>query len=249
MDLGIRGRKALIVGGSRSIGRAVAVKLAREGAHVTVAARDADALFGLREVLGTRQCTTIAGDLMRPDGVEQLVDRYVSEMDSGPDIIYHAIGGSVEGLRDSMLPSAAWAKVWHFNLGISIDINCAFIPGMRDRQWGRIVHTSSDATKCNSGNAPYTSAKFAVEGYVKTVSKQLAAMNVILTCIAPGNLKTPGKFPSNSQGAERAEYFRHHLPAARFCDPEEIAAAVLPLCGEPASFMPGAIVRADGGSR
>jgi NAD(P)-dependent dehydrogenase (short-subunit alcohol dehydrogenase family) len=109
--------------------------------------------------------------------------------------------------------------------------------------------TSTDGTKCNSGNAPYASAKFALEGYVKTVSKVWAKDNVILTAVAPGHVYTPGRF-MYEQGKEWTdEYMKHHAPIGRWASDEEIAKVVTFLCSEGASYMAGSIVRADGGSR
>jgi NAD(P)-dependent dehydrogenase (short-subunit alcohol dehydrogenase family) len=109
--------------------------------------------------------------------------------------------------------------------------------------------TSTDATKCNSGNAPYTSAKFALEGYVKTVSKIWAKDNVILTAVAPGHVYTPGRFMYEQNADWTREYMSHHAPIGRWAADDEIAKVVAFLCSEGASYMAGSIVRVDGASR
>lgn len=251
MNLGIRGKLALVVGASKGVGRAVALELAVNGAEVIAVARDGDRLDALmRELIEVSRSSHYCrrSDLMADGNVTRLCDSIRADIGT-PDIIYHCIGGSVEGIKDWTKPASEWAKVWRFNLGIAHDINVAFAPGMIAKGWGRIVHTSSDATKCNSGNCPYSTSKFAVEGYVKTVSKQLSKHGVIMTCIAPGNVFTLGHplYEKDAEGTER--YFDEHLPIRRWAQNEEIAKVIAFLCSEGASFMPGAIVRADGGSR
>jgi NAD(P)-dependent dehydrogenase (short-subunit alcohol dehydrogenase family) len=247
MNLGIAGKVALVVGASKSIGRAVAEALVHEGAYVIAVARSSDELASLAlEGAGVGRCYAL--DLMPEMNCQRLVNRILAD-GQAPDIIYYAIGGSVDGIRDTASHSSAWARVWRFNLGIAIDLNNAFIPAMRAKKWGRIVMTSSDATKCNSGNVPYTSSKFALEGYVKVASKQFAKDNVIISAVSPGPIYTEGR-PIYSQSPEDTEkYFDKYLPIRRFGQAEEVAKTVAFLCSEHAAFMPGAIVDVHGGSR
>ena len=87
------------------------------------------------------------------------------------DIIIHNLGGSL-GVKDPFSSSSKWLKVWNNNLGYSIDINNSFIPKMILNKWGRIVHVSSAITTSFDGYSPYASAKCALEGYIKSVSKE-----------------------------------------------------------------------------
>jgi 3-oxoacyl-[acyl-carrier protein] reductase len=247
MNLGIKGKVALVVGASKSIGRAVAEELAREGAYVVAVARSADLLASISLESGqVGEC--IAMDLMPAGAPEELAER-LREKKLVPDIIYYAIGGSFDGIRDTASHSAAWAKVWRFNLGIAVDLNNAFLPDMVARKWGRIVMTSSDATKCNSGNVPYTSSKFALEGYVKVASKQYAKDGVIISAVSPGPIYTEGRFLYTQSPEDTEKYFDKYLPIRRFGQAEEVAKTVAFLCSEHSSFMPGAIVDVHGGSR
>lgn len=239
MNLGIEGKLALVVGASKGIGRAVARALQEEGCRTISVARG-----GLQDAPGS----AFGMDMMEPGAPERLVEK-IHRAGGSPDIIYHCMGGSWAGVKAWDSPADDYAKVWRFNLGVAIDLNRLLVPAMLERKWGRVVMTSTDATKCNSGNAPYTSSKFALEGYVKTVSKVWAPSNVILTAVAPGNVHTPGLW-TYEQGTEWTEaYWREHVASRRWARPEEIASAILPLCGEGASWMPGSIVRVDGGAR
>jgi NAD(P)-dependent dehydrogenase (short-subunit alcohol dehydrogenase family) len=238
LDLGISGKTALVVGGSRGVGMAVSHMLFDAGAYVTSVGRGPF----ITERHDTH--TSIFLDLMQEGAIDELVDS-VDE----PDIIYYCIGGSYGDIKQWDASAEDSQKVWQFILGIAVELNRHFVPHMLEKKWGRVVMTSTDGTKCNSGNAPYTSAKFALEGYVKTVSKIWAKDNVILTAVAPGHVYTPGRF-MYEQGKEWTdEYMKHHAPIGRWASDEEIAKVVTFLCSDGASYMSGAIVRCDGGSR
>lgn len=232
MNLGIEGRLALVIGASKGIGKAVADGLEREGCGVLRVSRS--------------DPQDIQIDMMEPGAPQMLVSmlRGVS-----PSIIYHCMGGSWGGLRAWEMPWSDWEKVYRFNLGVAHEINRLLVPAMLERGWGRVVMTSTDGTASASGNPPYTSSKCALEGYVRTVAKQWVKRGVILSAVAPGNVYTPG-LPMYEQGeAFNQEHWKHHVAAGRWAKPEEIAAAILPLCGDPAAWMPGSIVRVDGGAR
>jgi NAD(P)-dependent dehydrogenase (short-subunit alcohol dehydrogenase family) len=243
LDLGIKGKTALVVGASRGVGRAVALKLADEGCKVIAVARSEDSLLTLPDSIDI-----VVQDMMDGRGAEFLVNSVLGRAVS-PDIIYYCIGGSYGDIKDWRSFACDYQKVWQFNLGIAIELNNAFVPHMLEKKWGRVVMTSTDGTKCNSGNAPYTSAKFALEGYVKTVSKVWAKDNVILTAVAPGHVYTPGRFMYSQDELWTKEYMKHHAPIERWAADEEIAKVVTFLCSEHSSYMAGSIVRVDGGSR
>jgi NAD(P)-dependent dehydrogenase (short-subunit alcohol dehydrogenase family) len=245
LDLGIKGKTALVVGASRGVGRAVALKLADEGCQVVAVARS----YELLETLNHSNNIFIhAVDLMAYRAAEEFA--YFCKRYCGyPDIIYYCIGGSYGDIKQWNASAEDYQRVWQFNLGIAIELNNAFVPYMLEKKWGRVVMTSTDGTKCNSGNVPYTSAKFALEGYVKTVSKQWAKDNVILTAVAPGHVYTPGRFMYSQDEAWTKEYMKHHAPIERWASDEEIAKVVTFLCSEGASYMAGSVVRVDGGSR
>lgn len=245
MELGIAGKRALVVGASKGMGRAVAVELARAGCSVAAVARDAAKLAELRRYTAEAVSTICADAVDQPGAV---VEQVWATFGQAPDIIAHVNGGSV-GIRDHLLPSREWAKVWQANIGAAHDINRAFLPVMEKRGWGRIVHFSSNGTKLGTGRAPYVSAKHALEGYVQIMSREYSAKGVVITAVRPGPIETPGLF-IYSQGPEWTKDFQsHYLPIGRWGRDEEVAGAVALLCSERASYMPGAIVDVDGGMR
>lgn len=225
MNLGIEGRTALVVGASRSIGLEVCRELRAEGCKVITASR------------------TEGIDLMPPGAPEA----FCASIEP-PDIIIHAIGGS-QGITDALASSEDWATVWRLNLGIAHDINRFFIPMMRRNKWGRIVHISSNAPKVGMGYCPFVSAKAALDGYVKAVSKEFSKDGVIISSVAPGIIHTPGRYFASMDSKQQEEYFNSYIPIQRFGRAEEVAKAISFLASEHASYMAGSIVSIDGGAR
>ena len=249
MDLHIQDRLALVTGASRGIGRAIAAALAREGARVILVARSQDQLEVVRKEITTskRKHYSYAIDLMAEDGVAHLIKAITTELGE-PDIVVHNLGGSF-GIQ-AFATSEDWKKVWHFNIGIAHDLNCAFIPGMVKRHWGRIVHLSTLSTFTYNGYPPYVSAKCALYGYVKSVNREVSKDNVIISAVAPGAIYSEGRYFAKMQkdNPEALEdYFKNHLPIRHLGTAEDIGPVVAFLCSDFASFMAGSIVGIDGG--
>ena len=231
MNLGIEGRAALVVGASRGIGLEITRELRAEGCRVVTVSRSGKTDFNM--------------DLMESDQTALLV-KAVELVP--PDIIVHVVGGS-QGMTDPLGSSELYGKVWRLNLGIAIDINRAFIPLMQRNKWGRIVHLSSNATRIGTGYCPYTSAKAALEGYVKMISKEFSKDGVIVTAVSPGIVHTPGRYYASLDSAEQEKYLNQYIPLGRFGRAEEVAKLVAYLSSDHAMYMAGSIVSIDGGAR
>jgi NAD(P)-dependent dehydrogenase (short-subunit alcohol dehydrogenase family) len=249
MDLGIKDRLALVTGASRGIGRAIALELAREGARVIVVARSREPLEAVkRELAGSPgRNHAFALDLVAEGGIARLSEE-INKL--GPlDIMVHNLGGS-HGVFTTFAPSEDWKKVWQFNVGVSHELNRIFVPSMVQRRWGRIVHLSTLSTTTYNGYAAYVSAKCALDGYVKSVNREVSKDNVIVSAVAPGAIYSEGRHFAKLQKENPAalqDYFKNHLPIGRLGRAEEIAPVAVFLCSEQASFMAGAIVGIDGG--
>jgi 3-oxoacyl-[acyl-carrier protein] reductase len=121
---------------------------------------------------------------------------------------------------------------------------------MVKNRWGRIVHLSTLSTKTGHGYPPHVSAKFAVDGYVSTVNREVAKDNVVISAVAPGAVYTEGRHFAKLQKENPAalqDYFKNHVPAQRLGTADEIGAVVAFLCSQYAAYMSGSIVRVDGG--
>jgi 3-oxoacyl-[acyl-carrier protein] reductase len=248
MDSGINDRLALVTGASRGIGRGIARELAREGARVILVARSKDGLEVVRnQMREPDKHHAVAIDLMADGGIHKLAEA-ITKL-GNLDIMVHNLGGSA-GVQQVFAPVEDWKKVWQFNVGIGHELNRLFIPAMVQRRWGRIVHLSTLATTTYGGYAAYCSAKCALNGYIKNVSRELAKDNVILSAVAPGAIYIEGRYFAKLQEENPAAletYFDNHLPTRRLGTPEDVAGVVAFLCSEKAAFMAGSIVAVDGG--
>ncbi len=249
MDLKIRDRLALVTGASRGIGRAIALELAKEGARVIIVARSPEPLQAVRRELGGSEGRhhTFALDLMAEGGIAKLSEEIQNL--GALDIMVHNLGGS-NGVFTTFASSEDWKKVWQFNVGVSHELNRMFIPLMVQRRWGRVVHLSTLSTTTYNGYAAYVSAKCALDGYVKTINREVSKDNVIVSAVAPGAIYSEGRHFAKLQKEDPAaleDYFKNHLPIKRLGRAEEIAPVAAFLCSEQASFMAGSIVGIDGG--
>lgn len=250
MNLGIENRIALVTGASKNIGRAIALALAKEGVRVILVGRSKKNLDEVSAEMsgGAGRHLSIDLDLQLPESSLRLKELLKGDFEN-PEILVHNLGGSL-GVTDAFASAADWAKVWHFNVGIAHELNRLFVPGMIARKWGRILHLSTLSTQTHDGYAPYTSAKCALDGYVRNMSRQVSRHNVIMNSLAPGLISLEGRYFARMQKENPAvleQYLDNHLPIRRMGTAEEIATIAAFLCSEHAAFMPGSIVRADGG--
>jgi 3-oxoacyl-[acyl-carrier protein] reductase len=248
VELGIKGRLAVVTGASQGIGRAIALSLANEGARLAVVARrkeKLDALLAeLPKVAGGHMA--VAADLMTPQGLSETVTKLAP---LAPEIVVHNLGGSL-GMQDANAPAAEYEKVWRYNVGIPVELNRAFVPSMVKKRWGRVVHLSTLSTTTYNGSPAYVSAKCALDGYVNAYGRVTAKDNVVFSAVAPGAIYTEGRFFAKLEKENPAQlqaYFKEHLPAGRLGRAEDIGPVVAFLCSDFASFMTGSIVGINGG--
>lgn len=241
MNSGIAGKLAVVVGASKGLGREVTLSLVRNGCRVIAVARSERLL----QSLSLGEGGYIVADV-RID--PWMIAHEIKERFGHPEIVYYAIGGSI-GIRDTWGPATDWAKVWQFNIGAAIELNRHFVPSMIERKWGRIVLTSTDGIRRKIGYAPYIAAKCALEGYVGSVGRELAQHNVVMTAVAPGPIYTEGRWLYSQPKEWTDSYLNEHVGAKRFGDVREAAEVVTFLCSQQSSYMAGAIVPVDGGSR
>jgi 3-oxoacyl-[acyl-carrier protein] reductase len=250
MNFEIENRVALVTGASKNIGRAIALALAKEGARVIIVGRNKKKLDEVVDEMNGGHDRNLSIELdLQLDESPLILKEMLTRDYENPEIIVHNLGGSL-GVNDAFASTADWCKVWHFNVGIGHELNRLFVPNMITKKWGRILHLSTLATHNFNGYAPYTSAKCALDGYVKNMSRQVSKHNVIINSLAPGLINLQGRYFSRMQKENPAileNYYDNHLPIRRMGEAEEIARIAAFLCSEHAAFMAGSIVRADGG--
>ena len=251
MELGIKNKKALVVGASKGIGRAIALAFAEEGADIVAVARTEELLKELKaDALhkGARAFEYKAIDIMECD-TEKFAEELLSEFGAF-DIVVHNVGGSLI-CRNHLAGAADWNYALKFNAVASIDMNSKLIPPMIEKGYGRIIHVSSISAVMLRGNPLYASAKAFLNAYVTTVGRQLAPTGVVLCSVMPGAVAFEDSYwdkAIKNNDPKVNDFLKHHQAVDRFGSPEEIANTVLFLASEKASFMQATNVPVDGGN-
>lgn len=250
MELGIKGRKALVTGGASGIGRAVALDLARHGVRVHFTSRDSAAGLDLEQQLGGRD----AGHRFWHIDIsaEEKCDSLMSSLaDDGitPDILVNNVGDTL-GVVDPMCGLSAWRSVYRLNLEVHIQVVEAVVPSMIEKQWGRIVNITAGAALENSGPVPYCSMKAAYTAYTRSMARVLAPDGIVMSAVLPGVVLTEsGHWQAvlRERPEHAASYLAERTVLGRFGQPDEIAPFVSLLCSDLATFAVGAIVPVEGG--
>ncbi|MDD6569713.1 MAG: 3-oxoacyl-[acyl-carrier-protein] reductase [Acidaminococcus sp.] len=240
------GKVALVTGGSRGIGRAVALKLAENGADVainyagnTVAAEEVKAAI---EKLG-RKAMLVQGSVADTDGVQAIVNQVVKEL-GRLDILINNAGITRDGLLMRM-KEADWDAVLETNLKGVFNCSKAVMRTMMKQKSGRIVNMASVVGEMgNAGQANYAAAKAGVIGFTKSLAKEVASRGITVNAVAPGFIATDmTKVLTDDQKAEMAKT----IPLGRAGQPEDVANAVLFLVSDEAAYITGQVLNVDGG--
>jgi 3-oxoacyl-[acyl-carrier protein] reductase len=248
VDLGIKGRRAIVCASSKGLGRACAIALAAEGVHVTLTARGAEALAKtaaeIRKLSPGVTVTEVAGDITTPAGREAALKACPE-----PDILINNAGGPPPGdfrnwTRDD------WIKAIDANMLTPIELIKATVDGMMARKFGRIVNITSAAVK-----APIE--VLGLTGFVAGIARKTVINNVTINGLLPGpfdtdRLRGPVAVAEAAKKgvsvdqliAERGK----NNPAGRVGDPEEFGLACAFLCGAKSGFMTGQNILLDGGA-
>ncbi len=251
MDLGIKDRVAIVTGGSRGLGQRCALSLAREGVHVAICGRTQSTLDKAVDELkgmGVKSIGVVA-DMVESSAAEQVYND--TEARLGPvDIVVNNVGGR-RGTNIMETTEDQFKAGFEFNLFAALRLMRLAIPGMRERQWGRIINISSIYGREYGGSADYMAAKAALIAATKHAALDLIKENVLVNTVAPGSILHPGgtweRF-SNEQPPEVVrEFIARNLPAGRFGWPEPVGDLVAFLASERASLITGASINVDGG--
>jgi 3-oxoacyl-[acyl-carrier protein] reductase len=240
------GRVALVTGGGRGIGRAVAVRLANEGAHVAISYRSNDTAaeeVAERVRAAGAKCEIFKGDVASPEGVDALF-KGVGEVFGQVEILVNNAGLTRDNLMMRMKESE-FDEVLSTNLkGTYLCTRAALRPMIRAR-WGRIVNVSSVVGLVgNAGQANYAASKAGIIGFTKSVAREVAQRGVTANVVAPGYVETE---LTSSLPEKVKDQIRGQVPAGRFAEAEEVAEVVAFLAGEGAGYITGQTVAVDGG--
>ena len=245
MDLQLKNRTALITGASQGIGRAVALGLAREGAHVAVAARRKNLLDELAteiERSGGLPPVVIEADLYNPETPVRLAAAAKQHL-GRVDILVNAAGGS------RPIPFEAPIEKWEEGMTVNFyrlrELSHAVIPGMIENGWGRIINITgtSEPRGINVAN----SAKAAVHAWAKGLSREMARHGITVNSIQPGRIISEQILRMHPTEENRKRFAEENIPAGRFGDPTELANLVVFLASPLAGYITGTVIPVDGG--
>jgi 3-oxoacyl-[acyl-carrier protein] reductase len=261
VDLGLAGKACAVTGASRGIGRETARELCAEGARVLLVARTPEDLDA-----ATEECARAGGeaaalelDVTDPEAGERIVAEAEQRFGS-LDVLVNNAGSAIWRDLDE-IPDADWQAAWEVNVMAPLRAMRAAIPAMAVRGWGRVVNVSSTAGKRPSANmAEYSVAKAAELSLSRLFADRHASDGVLVNAICPGPVKSElwmdegglldqsKQLAGHESRADALDAAGSKRPIGRLAEVEEVAAAIVFLCSERASYVAGAAWSVDGGT-
>jgi gluconate 5-dehydrogenase len=245
------GRRALITGGSRGLGRAMAQAFAEAGADLVLAGRDADNLAKAQAELSAlgRRVEIVPADLETPEGTAKFCDVVLAQ--HGPiDILVNNVGGRRENIATETMPLETWRRLMDLNLTSAFLCTQRLGGAMLPRRWGRVINVASICGQIATRNIHgrhYETAKAALVGFTKAVAADWAPSGVTVNAIAPGGFMTDANRRWFRERPEFRKEVEALIPMGRLGEPDEIGALALYLAGESSRYMTGALLTIDGG--
>ena len=244
----LSGRTALITGGGRGLGKAMARAFAEAGADVMISSRTEEELRSaaaeISEGLDVR-VEWMAVDMVEREQVDGLAVETLSRL-GRVDILVNNAGSNIPQPIDEV-SDEAWDRIVELNLSSCLRLTRALVPQMKERNWGRVIHISSVlGLGGKEGRSAYCSTKSALVGLARASALDLGLHNITVNCIAPGPFLTdlPGKILTD----EQKKTFADKTALGRWGRPDELAGPALMLASEAGSYVTGTTILVDGGA-
>jgi 3-hydroxybutyrate dehydrogenase len=247
----LSGRHAVVTGGGKGIGAAVARALHRSGASVTVMGRDAGALQGIAAEIDAQP---ISVDLTDADSAQRAFED-AAKLGGAIDILVNNVGAA-ESAPFERTFHEIWDRMILLNMTVAFTCSRLVVPSMKHRGFGRIINTASTASlKGYSYTTAYCAAKHGLLGLTRALAVETARQGITVNAVCPGftetellarSVQTIMEATGRTEGQAREDLMRSN-PQKRFIRPEEVAAAVLWLCSEAAAGVTGQAIAVDGG--
>ena len=244
---------ALVTGGSRGIGNAIARQLALDGYHVVLLARDVQLLKAECEIINSNggSASFVAVDFLQPD-YSAAITSHLDENLLHPNVLINGLGG---GFGSKSFDSIdIYSKVMHLNFLVAHSLAGLIVENAKKQDWGRIIYIGTLAINHKSASAPYVAAKAALMAYMKVMAKELAMLNenFVACAVSPGAINVQGKYLNNlaKNEPEKLVQFleQNSVAAGRLGEPEEVARVVSFLCDRKTTYLNGCNIEIDGGA-
>ena len=258
MDLGIKGKRALVLASSQGLGLGIATKLCEEGANVIISSRIEDKLVAVEKKLnnaGTGTVNYVVADLSEVDSAGKL---YAAAKDKlgGIDILVNNTGGPPPGTVDKP-DTDLWRAQINTMLIRVIEITNLCVVDMKETGWGRVLTVASSGVVQPIANlAMSNTIRSSLVGWSKSLSTEVASSGITVNMLLPGRILTERLTQLDKANAERlgksveevSASEQATIPVGRYGTVEEFGSVGAFLCSEPASYMTGGLIRCDGGS-
>jgi 3-oxoacyl-[acyl-carrier protein] reductase len=250
-DAASSSKVAIVTGGSRGIGRAIALALASAGYRVVLCFREREneaqaVVAAIVQARGEARC--LRADVARADQARALVQATLDAY-GRVDVLVNNAGTHLPGARLGDMPPEEWERILSVNLTGPFHLVQAVLPTLRKQRAGHIVNLSSNVTqRMPAGYGAYAVSKVGLEAFTRILAKEEGPHGIRVNAVAPGPIRTDMlKESLDTLGRERAEAFIKSVPLGRAGEPEEIAAVVAFVVSDAASYLTGQVVYVNGG--
>jgi NAD(P)-dependent dehydrogenase (short-subunit alcohol dehydrogenase family) len=239
---------ALVTGGSKGLGKAMALGLAEAGARLFLCSRHADELAAAGQEIAAATGVEVAwdtADMSRRDECDRLAQAALARFGQ-IDILINNAGSNVPQSIDS-ITDEAWDRIVELNLSSCMALTRAVVPGMKSRGWGRVIHISSImGLASKAGRNSYSATKSALLGLARASALDLGRHGITVNCIAPGPFLTD--LPASVLSPAEQQAFADRTAVGRWGNPRELAGPALLLASDAGSYITGTVLVVDGGT-